>query len=114
MWVQVGTFTLQKSWLLTPAVAGTWFRLQHSQPPRSRRGVIAQASAYAPLELTGFRRLWAKEQIDVYQFVQPDCWSDRCLALRGGSLDVEYLSPWTVTIDVWDAPETFAFSGGTF
>lgn len=101
MWVPVGTYTLDKAWLFTPAVVGTWFRLQHSQPPLNRRGLIAQASAYAPVELHGIKRLWAKQQYDIYQFPQPDCWSDRVIALRGVPYDVEDSIDWTVTIDVW-------------
>lgn len=105
MWVPVGTYTLAKSWLFTSAVSGTWFRIQHSQPPLNRKGLIAQASAYAPVELHGIKRLYAKQQYDLYQFPQPDCWSDRVIALRGVPYDVEDAIDWTVTIDVWQSPE---------
>ncbi|MBE9012660.1 hypothetical protein IQ250_20885 [Pseudanabaenaceae cyanobacterium LEGE 13415] len=101
MWVTVGTYTLSKSWLFTPAVSGVWFRIQHSQPPLGRKGLIAQASAYAPVELNGIKRLWAKRETDLYQFIQPECWSDRVIALRGVPYDVEGAIDWTVTLDVW-------------
>jgi hypothetical protein len=103
MWANVGAFTLSKSWLFTPAVTGTWFRLQHNQPPLNRRGLIAQASAFAPVQLHGIKRVWAKQQYDVYQFPQPDCWTDRVIALRGVSYDVENANDWIVTLDVWDS-----------
>lgn len=102
MWISVATITLDTDWSFTAPVTGTWFRVQHLTTPADdfRRGYIAQASAFAPVQLHGIKRMYSKQEYDLYQFVKPDVWEERMIALR------EYFpsrsgQSWIVRIDVW-------------
>lgn len=102
MWLPVDTIILDTDWTYTAPVTGTWFRVQHLTVPvdELRRGYIAQASAFAPVELHGIRRMYSKQEYDLYELIKPDPWEERMIAVR------EYFpsrngQSWTVRIDVW-------------
>lgn len=102
MWKPLATLSLNKGWSLTLPVTGSLFRVGHILTPANdlRQGYIAQASAYAPLEILGIRKLYSKQEYDIYEFIQPICWSERVIAVKNGF----YYSPnsWAVSIDVWE------------
>ena len=109
VWLSLGTITPSKDWAFTAPVKGSFFRVQHSTVGNSlQQGYIAQASGFAPVELSGIRKLYSKQQYDVYQFVQPECWSDRTIAVRNGYYQSS--ETWTVAIEVWQSDEEFAHS----
>jgi hypothetical protein len=118
-WVSIATISLTNNWNFTLPTVGEWFRVRHSLPNNvSKTGLIAQASTTGGIELLGIRKLYSKSQADIYQFIQPDCWSQRVIAVRGRWMSSKV--PWLVSIDVWDepfAPAGFAItnlSGGSF
>lgn len=106
VWLSVGTTTVTKGWTYTAPATGSLFRVQHLTPTLKRRGVIAQAAPLAPVQLFQIQGLYAKSEYDLYQFVQPDCWESRVLALRGEDYAEIFSSPWKVALDVWQPNST--------
>ena len=105
MWVAIATITLSEDWQFTSSVAGVWFRVHHAlEPTDFRRGLIAQASLSNPVDLFGIKRLYSKPEYDLLQLIQPDCLSDRAIAIKGRWLSSDV--PWVVNISVWNQGET--------
>ena len=106
MWLSVDTIELDTEWTYTAPATGTWFRVQHLiiGGTAFRRGYIAQASSFAPVELHNIKRMYSKQEYDVFQLIKPDPWEERSLAVR------EYFpsragESWTVRIDVWQGTQ---------
>lgn len=102
-WLPLATVTPGKDWAFTPVVVGSLFRVsyQGSSVGYPAVGFIAQASAYAPVELCDIRKIYSKQQYDIFRLGKPDCWTDRVLAVRAAS--PFSLVDWTVTIESWQS-----------
>lgn len=104
MWKLVGTITGTRQWQFTNAVDGRWFRITHQMPDDYYgKGLICQADlANGDPLLSNIRRLYSKQQQEIYYIPKPVFYTDR----RIGVLTYLGLAEWRVRIEVWDGPDT--------
>jgi hypothetical protein len=107
MWVPLLSVSITRDWQFSPPVEAVKFRLRYSYPLGwFPRGVICQASTSLPREMSDYRRFFGKSQHDVFEFVQPNEFVERSIAVKG----TRYPEILSVDVDYWDGSQALPVS----
>lgn len=100
-WVAVAILTLRKDWVFSSPVSGSLFRVKHSASP-GRRGHICQSSGGMLPELADIRRIYGREESELFRFAEPESWQTRSIGFRAEKYAEVFSVPWRIQLEVWE------------
>lgn len=97
MWVACGSLILTAEWTYSLPLSGELFRLTHACPGGYGRGLICQASTTLIPDLFDIKRLYYRDEGELFLFERPAPFDERRIGVRSFHEGLN----WIISIDCW-------------